>query len=567
MNDWLKSLTEDYLLAWSNRGQLRRAQKLLSQLGEGSVTLGQDSGHGEIDGHRQQLTGVGFEDLSCSCTATGTCHHLVCFLLALSEQARASLGTTNTHPSPDVPTTDTTPSVNIPTDTAPTDIPFWQHSDEAVLATLLGRAHMRRAHRLHAQGIGVDWEETRAELTATVELGDGARVRIPVTGLPGSVCSCKQTACVHRALTILACRHHHGLAAIDVAGTLDAYQNEIVNATMAWLGEVAGHGLAGFSDTQFARGRALATELQQSDLPRPGRSLNVWLAQLEGRNSTGRASVVDLGGMAELWMLLRGLNAVPLPRRFAELAGSHRRNYRLQARQSLLCLGPEMWRTATGFRGYSMHFLATHTSGDHKVGNDRTAFFSYSEARGLKQDPTWNCAQALRQASLGAHKLLKLPGHRFILNRAAFSDDGRIAARGQTAIDELAEVQAAAFLHRAEGTRTTIGRMLQLAEANPAASVTSGKALLRCRITEPPQYDAYRKQWVAIGTCLDDESVTIACRDTHQANLLAQHHRSLLAFFGYVTTEENGLSLTPIIGIMDQASPLALAGPNGSDDG
>jgi hypothetical protein len=578
MKDWLNTLTEDYLLAWSNRGQLRRAQKLLSQLADGSVTLREDAGHGAIDGHQQHLEGVGFEGLTCSCTATGTCHHLVCFLLALSEQARVTATPTDASPAPNtsaanvaeasVAQSNVAQSNVSGTEATPHATPFWRDPDMDALTTTLGRAHIRRAHRLHAQGVGVDWQETDVELIATVELGDGASVRIPSAGLRASVCSCKQATCVHRALTILVYRDAHGLASFDAPGTLgghgalDAYQREIVNAALAWLGEVAGHGLSGFSATQFARGRALATELQQADLPRPGRSLSVWLAQIEERDSAGSASALDLASLAGLWMLLRGLGAAPLPRPFAELAGSHRRNYRLRPHQSLLCLGPEIWRTPTGFRGYSMHFLAMHSSADQQLESERTTYCSFSEARGPRQDPTWNHANALHQASLAGHKLTTLPGRSFVLHHGAFSEDGRIAARSQTTIDKLSAVQSGQLLQRAEGAQATCDAMIRSAQTNPAGGVPGGKALLRCRLDEPPQYDPYRKQWMALGTCVDDESVTIQCRDTHQANLLAQHRTSLLALFGYTTLDDSGLSLTPIIGVMDEASLLVLAGPD-----
>ena len=80
---WLCTLTDDFLVAWSSRGHVRRARKLLDGLEPDAIVLEAGQARGSIDGHRQTLTGIGFDHAECSCPATGRCHHLVCFLLGL----------------------------------------------------------------------------------------------------------------------------------------------------------------------------------------------------------------------------------------------------------------------------------------------------------------------------------------------------------------------------------------------------------------------------------------------------------------------------------------------------
>ena len=127
---WLQSLSEEHLLTWSNRGQLRRARKLLAmEDGGAEVALAEDGASGRIDGHEQSLSAVGFDALACSCPATGQCHHLVAFLLVLHELAVEQAA-------PDA------------AEDAGPQTPYWRVTDEGELLRALGRANVRAAERV-----------------------------------------------------------------------------------------------------------------------------------------------------------------------------------------------------------------------------------------------------------------------------------------------------------------------------------------------------------------------------------------------------------------------------------
>ena len=185
LDHWLRSLSDDYLLAWSNRGLMRRAGKLVEALDPGAVALEDDSARGTIEGHRQTLEGVGFDHARCSCPATGQCHHLVAFLVAL----RALAGTGDAVPGDAEPADagDAEPQAAIE--------PYWRSESDEALVRALGRAHVRRAERWLADDVAMQWEEAQGELRARIDddaAGGQSTVRMPALGgLGASVCSCK----------------------------------------------------------------------------------------------------------------------------------------------------------------------------------------------------------------------------------------------------------------------------------------------------------------------------------------------------------------------------------------
>src|SRR3989338_2258988 len=146
---WLRAVDDEALVAWANRGLLRRGQKLLEQQVPASWSLDEAMASATLDGHRQAVKGVGFEQLHCDCAALGPCHHLVCLLLGLRERLQGGEG--------------------VPEEPAATEAAApWLMPDAEARLALLGRVALSRGQRWQAQGLvapgGIDDSKLGAAL-------------------------------------------------------------------------------------------------------------------------------------------------------------------------------------------------------------------------------------------------------------------------------------------------------------------------------------------------------------------------------------------------------------------
>ena len=401
LHAWLRALDEPAIAAWANKGLLRRGKGVLDQQDTAAWHVDEDRVEAVIEGHRQRLSGVGFEHLSCNCPAFGPCHHLCCFLLGL-------------------------PAL-LPAGEAPGEAPTgdWLELDLPALEQALGAAVLRRARRWFAQGYEAELETGPGGLTGNLQDPEPATVRLlNAGGLAGSICSCKAGRCAHRALVVLQHRLAEGRELPPPPGNLEPYQSDCLAALDPWLESLVLQGIAGTTGTFLDQGEALATALRQADLPRPAAMLRGLVTRLrhdlERRGGDTPAQIRQT--LAGLWLLTRGLRKNPLPRPLAELAGVHRRPY-LQVRElTLQAVSVEVWDTLTGQRGFSVHFYVP----------ERRGWLSWSESRGADQDPLWNPLLACQSAQLGgvSIKALRRQPHR--LHTGWCSADGRLSGRDGT---------------------------------------------------------------------------------------------------------------------------------------
>jgi uncharacterized Zn finger protein len=83
MQEWLRTLDDDAIADWANKGLLKRGAKALAAVDAGQWELAANQARAGIEGHVQTLAGAGFATLQCSCPAFGPCHHLCALLLGL----------------------------------------------------------------------------------------------------------------------------------------------------------------------------------------------------------------------------------------------------------------------------------------------------------------------------------------------------------------------------------------------------------------------------------------------------------------------------------------------------
>ncbi|PAU51817.1 hypothetical protein [Pseudomonas indica] len=560
LRDWLRTVDDDTLVAWANRGLLRRGQKLLETQVPGGWKLEAERASAEIDGHRQTVDGVGFAHLACTCPAMGPCHHLLCFLLGL----RQRLATEASDARPDnaaVPATTATPvpgpqasatstagaaAPATPAADSPAAEP-WLILDPDVRLAALGRPALTRAQRWLAQGLSAEVEIAADKLVATLDAPEDARLTIPRTGgLAASVCSCRESRCAHRALVVLQlARDANPDDAAATLGTVEAlgeYRLATLTALDGWLAELATLGMNGASALLVARGEALATELVQADLPHPGRMLSRLARALDDeRRAMAGSSVARVRRqLAELLAHRRALARSPLPQPLPLLAGVHRRSFSPRSNLALICVAAECWETTSGFHGFSLHFLS---SSDGRA-------YSLSEARALALNPTWHPAKALAAATFAGHRVTALPGMACLLEKGWVSEDGRLASREGTRLRIEGPVGVDTLRMLAESPTDRLYRVAEhritwLYRPDPHPwGVTAAQ------ITALPAFDRFAQRWMGKATSDEGEPFSIvlpgSAAGTRAAELLQRTGTTCVWLFGRWSVEQNRAVLAPI---------------------
>lgn len=464
MQEWLRTLEDEAVADWANKGLLKRGAKALAAVDAGQWELAASQARAGIEGHVQTLAGAGFATLQCSCPAFGPCHHLCALLLGL----RARLASEN--PADGMAQAPASP---------------WLDGDAGAVAQAFGVAAQRKALRWMAQGFEAVLEETPATLIGELTNPDEVTVRLPrAGGLAAASCNCKAAACAHRALVALQARRLAGAPMPELpAHALEAGALQRLAQARQWLTGWMLQGRAGMSPAFLDQGEALATELRQADLPRPASVLNLVVRALRDERA-GRAGAAERVAplLAALWMLLRGLAQQPMPRPLSELAGVHRRSYRRVQGLCLHAVAAELWHSRGGQRGFSVH-LQDAASG-------RYLTWSASRAEGF--DPEWEPARALDSETLGgltARQLLQGP---HVLLDGWASDDGRLSARDAT---RLVVAEAAGPLPGPGDPQALLRRHLEDLHADPWRQQPPIRARLQVTGAGLPQRDERLQRW------------------------------------------------------------------------
>lgn len=411
MHDWLRGLDDDAIADWANKGLLKRGAKTLAAAGAAPAGWRLDAAQAQaaLDGHTQTLNGTGFAALHCDCPAYGPCHHLCAFLLGL--RARVA---------------DQAASAPAGREASPPATP-WLDGDADAVARAFGAAASRKALLWLAQGTEAGLVAGEGALVGELADPDEVTVRVPrAGGLAAATCTCKASTCAHRALVVLQVRREGGapLPALP-ARVLDEAALARLAQTRQWLGALVLQGSAGIGPAFLDQGEALATELRQADLPRPGAVLNLLVRALrDDRAGRGGATERLPALLAALWMVLRGLGRQPMPRPFRELAGVHRRPYRRADDVLLHGIAAAVWHTRGGQRGFSVYFQA--------LGGEGGRYLVWSVSRGEGLDPDWQADLALEGETLDGRCARQLVGAAHRLACGWVSDDGRLSAREGT---------------------------------------------------------------------------------------------------------------------------------------
>lgn len=530
MWEWLRTLDDDAIVDWANKGLLKRGAKTLAATDPGGWTLTADHAEAHIESHTQTLGGAGFAALHCDCPAYGPCHHLCAFVFGLRARAAAV-----TEPG-DAPVKSATATP-------------WLDGAADSVANAFGAPAVRKALHWLAQGFEAALNESDGALIAELSDPDEVTVRIPrAGGLTAASCSCKAATCAHRALAALQARRAAGVATPPLPETvLDDTALACLSQTRQWLTALTLQGTTGIGPAFLDQGEALATELRQADLPRPGALLATLTVNLRDDRLGRRGAAERIGdNLAALWMCVRGLAQHPLPRPFHELAGVHRQTYRRQSDLILHGIAAEVWHTRSGQRGFSLHF--------QDAGSGRYLRWSESRRRGF--DPDWSPEAALARASLGERPIERLLASPHRLLRGWISDDGRLSAREGT---QLADAPTPSPLPPPDDPVALLREHAASLQADPWRPPSPSFARLAVIDCGMPETDAVLQHWTLQ---VQGDGMDFALRgelhgahqDIRQALQRTLAHGNRPAeLFGRIDIVDGTLRMTPI-GIRWQAA-------------
>lgn len=165
MQQWIAGLGEEDLAAWANRGLLRRAHKILSDV---HIQVQDDNIVAQVQQNESTYTitvaDAGFTHIQCSCNSVGPCHHALAALMAAkAEQPQSQPETLSKTP--------------------------WLIEDETERERLLGRRELRQATEKLHRGLPVKLLRKPNALVGVVTTDREFQVRIPAsTGIADSLC-------------------------------------------------------------------------------------------------------------------------------------------------------------------------------------------------------------------------------------------------------------------------------------------------------------------------------------------------------------------------------------------
>ncbi|MGY4534577.1 hypothetical protein ACVW0Y_003718 [Pseudomonas sp. TE3786] len=531
---WLSAITDETLEAWANKGLLRRGYKLLEGQTPADWLLQDEIAEAQLDGFVQRVEGVGFDRLRCSCPALASCHHQLALLLGLRERLASQA-----------------PAAAASTLLAEP----WLIADAQQRKESLGQPALSKAQRWQAQGVSAECAVDELRLQARLEVSGLFTLSIPrAVGLPGSVCSCGESRCAHRALVVLQLTRLSDPEAVqEQVEALDDSQQQALLELDQWLRELTTLGLAGASGMLVARGEALATALQQADLPLPGRLLTRLVRALDDERRSLAGSTVRQARLqvAELLAFRRALGCKPLPQPMQQLAGVHRRSYQPCHNLELLCIGAECWTTNSGFAGYSLYFL-NPASG---------RFFTHSESRSQALNPGWQATQAFAQGLFCGRQLSSLLGKRCQLLKGWVSEEGRLSGRDGSQLQIGAEVTLDQLVAHAQSPSARLQAFAEHRRRWLYRNDPQPLALIAARMVAAPQFERFSQRW--LGEAVDDAGQLLRIvlpsgpMTAKAAQRLGQAGQGSSLLLGRWTVEGDCPTLYPVV-LIDDSGQLLL---------
>ncbi|MFD2112642.1 hypothetical protein [Thiorhodococcus fuscus] len=531
---WLAEIGDGDIEDWANKGLLRRGRKLADASGADRVEADSERLMTQLDGHRQTLSGPGFDRLDCGCPATATCHHLVALLL-LAKTARMAA-----------------------VDASEAAAPDWLLGDEAPLVRALGRAHWDRAGRWMRLGLVPELEEGPAGWVAEVTERESERVRMARSAGPeAATCTCGAARCPHRALVVLELRRRLGLFdPASVENALSRDQTESLAAIARWMTQLAAAGLTGLSPAMTDQGRVLATAARQADLPRVGILMAALLDLLEqDRQGRSFADVRGIGGtLAALRLLVGSLEKAAPQVPLLRLTGVNRALYRKVTGLRLIGVSAEHWQGRLGQEGISVHCYAP--------GEGR--WYRLTETRRPLQDQQgqWDPIEVWRHGRWAeGPPLRELPASEVLLRTGWVSAEGRLSGRPGTRLEHRALRDPAAELPVETDFAALRRRFAETMVEDLMAPPPRLPVVIRVARAGARQFDPHTQWWTQPVTDSNGAELSIGILVRDPVSALKRQRMETRApgsvqgwlLFGTLYRAQTGLALDPIALLNDGA--------------
>ena len=411
----LRSYDAEALATLANPGLLRRARRDLEGGKIAFQSLADETAHLAVDGHKVSIDANGPQTARCDCPASGICRHRIAAVLFLQQAVEA----VEAHPEQDQPTADPAASLAaISLDAA---------------RKFAGRAGWRAALELLDKVKGVERRDT--SIAVSFDGLEGEVLILGGQGMGGIVSKAGKAAKkAYHAAAVIAARRHFGLPEEGLEEEPSPPGSFRSNATIsspdpAFLSQIEsalaectriGFTLApeALEETLFA----LSVSSRADALPRLAAILRGLAAQLRLKRT--RALAFDAHRLLESLAIAHALiraaaKLAPEDDGFVKIAGQVRREYHTVHELELVGCGADVWRTASGARGVTGHFV------DPVEGK----FYTASLARGAGQDPGFDPQLAYGQQALWQAAPLAVLAHaRIRLCGVGVAGDGRLSA-------------------------------------------------------------------------------------------------------------------------------------------
>ncbi|WP_193212074.1 hypothetical protein [Luteolibacter marinus] len=394
--------------ALASRGLLRRARKDLAA--DPGVDVNCSGDRVQVSGGAWQVEfgPAGVAAGTCSCPASGICHHLVAAGLTLAARHGGGTGKEG--------------EANVGSPLPQAD--EWLEIDGDAIRRWCGAAEFRAAAELARQQLaGVTGPQVRFHTGVECHLPHGADLDGVITS------AAPRHARKYKAAAVLAYREAHGVqstpaTADDIAPT--THDISLPVQLVRWLEDAVELGLQHLTAHSSGVARVLAMSCRTGGLHRPALELERVAQGIDwqlARHASADSAVL-LESMARLHALASAL-ARPGAHAPADLTGRARSRYAEGTALDLLGVGVYPWQTGSGYRGISVIF------------HDGSRYLSWSEVRPKDVDEGFQPEHRYKGPGpwAGSGTIQALASSRLTLKQPKVSDEGRLGSGdGTTAV-------------------------------------------------------------------------------------------------------------------------------------
>lgn len=406
---WAHSITEGFLITWTNRGLLRRAKKQASNIDTEQWTLDEHVITGQVEAFTLILTEPDISALQCNCGALEPCSHKIAFLLSLK-----TLETTEPMASPDV-----------------FKLAPWLIHHVSELEHIFGKTKSQKALTHWHKGASITLHTHTDHALVDCQIGKkNHQVYLPTqVDWNRLVCSCQEAHCLHQVVAIvgLSLQETQFTLPSSMQPKLKTAQKEKLKEVELWVYQLLSYGLKNALPLQLAQGESFVTELNQNDFPNIARLLELVLQMIEGltRRQLTITSELFLEHIGQLLLSIHAIQAEPMQRPLTQLAGRHKRHYSDLTLHDVMPVSVEYWNSEKGARGYRFYFY------DRKT----TQWYCISEGRKANMDSGWSPYSAIHSQRCITPKNTTIALLDFALHRMDFN--GQVSDNHSLKIERL----------------------------------------------------------------------------------------------------------------------------------